>query len=402
MLEPRQPGRAFASFHLLLFLAVRSLTQSRLISALLIGAVTGGVSCQIPNTANLLGYDAQILEHGVVAGFGDVRVRPRKGHTFEDGDAVAERLRPLPGVVAAIPILMVPGAVSHGSNFHGAIVIGVDPAASHLPYRIERGKNLAPGDRKGALVGGAIAGRIGNDVGSRIILRAFFGPDLGAGANSGRFALNVTGITEGSFIAYESVTVDRAFLAVETGEEKSATMILVHIQDHQAARSLARAIEAAHPDLRALAWLDDTPLLSRTLDGSAAVGGISRTMVVIGVLFPVWALMYVHVLHRRREIGVLSALGLRRGEVFLVFFFQALLIGVTGLCFGALIGYGVTAYFDAHPIFALGAFIIRPVLTVRTFVEPMGLVLAATLLAGSWPAWRAARIAPSQVIRGEE
>ena len=123
-------------------------------------------------------------------------------------------------------------------------------------------------------------------------------------------------------------------------------------------------------------------------------------MVGLAVLMPVWALLYVHVLHRQRQIGVLAAIGLSRREVFAVHLMQAAVVGVVGVVIGCAVGYGLVTFFMHHPIFKTTGFVIVPAVTAGTFAIPALLVLGTTVIAGVFPAWRAARIDPARILRG--
>jgi hypothetical protein len=133
-----------------------------------------------------------------------------------------------------------------------------------------------------------------------------------------------------NFVAPERIVVDRAFLARELGAPRAASMVLVHIADHFRARAEARAIEAELPEVEALAWTEDAPFLGHALSGSAAVAAISKLMIILAVVIPVWALLYMHVLHRKRDIAMLGALGFSGADVFLIFLLQSLLVAVLG------------------------------------------------------------------------
>src|SRR5687767_3592276 len=104
----------------LVFLACRNLLGAPLHAALLVCAVAAAVGFQVPNAANLLGYDAELVQQGVERGPGAVRVRPLRGPLISDGEALARRLAQEPGVVAAVPVLTLPGALLRGDRFLGA------------------------------------------------------------------------------------------------------------------------------------------------------------------------------------------------------------------------------------------------------------------------------------------
>src|SRR5438045_2801972 len=105
------------SLALLFFLAGRGLLRSRLTTALLFAAVAAGVGFQVPNTANMLGYERALLDEGVTYGNGEVRLRPREGARFDDAEALAARLARDPAVRAAVPVVTLPGAVGHAGTF---------------------------------------------------------------------------------------------------------------------------------------------------------------------------------------------------------------------------------------------------------------------------------------------
>jgi ABC-type lipoprotein release transport system permease subunit len=211
----------------------------------------------------------------------------------------------------------------------------------------------------------------------------------------------VRGIAVGSFVAPAAVVVDRAFLAAELGRPGDASMLVVHGDDHDAAGALAAAIGAAH-DVEATPWGTDDPFVRAAVASSDTIGAISATMVALGVLIPVWALLHIHVLHRRRQIALLVATGFGRGTVFAVSLTQALLIGAVGSAIGVAAGWALVHWFTTHPVFDMEGFVVVPLVSLRTFVWPVLLVLGATVAAGVLPAWRASRVEPARVLRGIE
>ena len=388
---------------MLVFLAWRGLVQSPLIAALLCIAVAGGVAFQIPNDANLHGYDREILSRGVVLGWGDVRVRPREGPRFRDGDALAAQLAARPGVVAAVPAVTVPGAIGRAGNFKNAVVIAVDSGAPRVPFEIIEGHAVPPGDDTSVVVGSSVAERVGVHVGDEVQVRIVYGSGLESLSDDvGRYTMHVAGIATGSFLTPEAIVVDRKLVTSELDAPHTASIVLVHLADHFAARDEAARIAAEHPDVTAAAWRDDTPFLGNALDASAAIGIVSRAMVGLAVLIPVWALLYVHVLHRQRQIGVMSAIGLTRGELFATHLMQAAIVGLVGTALGCATGWALVHWFTAHPIFKTAGFVIVPDARLGTFVWPAALVFATTIVAGVFPAWRASRIDPARILRAGE
>jgi ABC-type lipoprotein release transport system permease subunit len=345
----------------------------------------------------------------VAEGLGDVRVRPRDLARFDDGDAVAAAIAENPWVVAAVPALVLPGGVGRGERILGAPIGGVDAGARRAPFHRSSiappaPRRDTPEDEGGLLLGSALASRLGAKVGDLLDLRVILatGSKRLVEESLGRYTLEVRGVVTGSFGASETVFLDRAFLAAEAGSPHAATMILVYTDQPTLAREHAASVARQIPGVDARAWMDDSPYIVSSLRGNRAISAVSHAMVVAAVTIPVWALFYVHVQRRRREIGLLGAMGFRPADVFALFVLQAAFVGAFGAVVGAAIGLGICRWFAAHPIFDWEGFVIRPVLSVEGFVRPALVVLAATLTASVIPAWIAARTDPGRAIRGVE
>jgi putative ABC transport system permease protein len=122
-----------------------------------------------------------------------------------------------------------------------------------------------------------------------------------------------------------------------------------------------------------------------------AIGGISLVVGAIGIL----TMMWISVNESTGEIGLLRALGARRGEVMTFFLVQAALLATAGGALGILVGLGI--------IEVLHLFL--PALPVSTPIEyvlaALGLSFIVGMLSGVLPARRAARLDPIEALRAE-
>ncbi|MHB1842384.1 MAG: ABC transporter ATP-binding protein/permease [Sulfobacillus sp.] len=124
--------------------------------------------------------------------------------------------------------------------------------------------------------------------------------------------------------------------------------------------------------------------------GLGVVGGIA--LVVAGLMIAV--VMAMAVLERRREIGVLRALGSTTADVFFLFLTEATVVGFGGAAVGLLIGWGLGKLAEAV-LAQPGLFLVQIWLAVLALV--LGTVVA--LVAGAIPAGRAARLNPVEALR---
>ncbi len=127
------------------------------------------------------------------------------------------------------------------------------------------------------------------------------------------------------------------------------------------------------------------------------------TLLIAGV--GVANVMYIVVKERTREIGIKMAIGARRSYILWQFVFESLLIsflgGGIGLTFSWLVITGVRMIpFDPNEMGPM-QFMGRPILDVNLMLMTIGVLAAIGLLAGIFPARRAAAMDPVESLRYE-
>jgi len=108
--------------------------------------------------------------------------------------------------------------------------------------------------------------------------------------------------------------------------------------------------------------------------------------------------MVMSVLERTREIGVLRALGWRKGQVVRMILRESVVLSVLGGWAGFVAGIGVIALLNLVP--AMAGFVkasFSPELFGQAFIT--SLVLGG--VGGVYPAWRASHLRPVEALRYE-
>lgn len=131
------------------------------------------------------------------------------------------------------------------------------------------------------------------------------------------------------------------------------------------------------------------------------IGAIALAVAAIGVVNT----MVMAILERTREIGVMRAVGAKRSTVSRLFTFEASLLGFWGGVFGVVAGFGLTRIANifinrqlasnsvkAHNIINLPLWLILAVIGITTLIG---------MLAGLYPAHRAAKLDPIEALRYE-
>ena len=104
--------------------------------------------------------------------------------------------------------------------------------------------------------------------------------------------------------------------------------------------------------------------------------------------------MIMAVLERRREIGVLKALGATKRKVMVQFLLEASVISVLGGVVGVAVGFGASFFMGS-----ISNFSITPVVSLQLVLGSLLFALVLGLVGGLYPSWKAARLDPVEALR---
>jgi putative ABC transport system permease protein len=282
--------------------------------------------------------------------------------------------------------------------------LAVDPESYLKVYQEiqlpESARQAWLGDRQGAVIGDALAKRLGLKLGDRISLQS--------NIFRGTWTFNIDGV-----YTVSQPSVDRSqFLfhwnlfnkSLPTSQQDMVGWIVSRVDNPAIATGVAAAIDRGFDsqDVQSLSMSEK----AMNLSFMAGFTAILRAMNVVSVIVLVILLLILGntiamgVRERRYEYGVLRALGFKPAHVALFVVSESL---VMGLCAGVLgvgiaypvIQYGLGRWIEENMNGLFSWFRIDPV------VAAVSLLLAVALgaAAGAVPAWRAARLTVIEALR---
>ncbi len=213
------------------------------------------------------------------------------------------------------------------------------------------------------------------------------------------FLLNQTGLYDAQAGEYSyffiSVYIDDASL-IDFSEVKAGIRDITGINDRGISDNenyIKRTILAHEKEI------EKQEEMRRTIDGwLLAVILLLSIITVVGISNT----MLMSVTERRREIGTLKAVGIQKSKIYQIVLGEALLLAALSLVIGGIIGLALTAIFDyQYEAEAGGIFFAPTSLTPFVFLYVVGISLGVSMLAALYPAWRAARLEPTEALRYE-
>jgi ABC-type lipoprotein release transport system permease subunit len=397
--------------------AVRNVVRNLRRSVLTMLAMAAGLFVLVFMKGVTDGYVEEQLEAALGISLGHLAVRTTDGSALADGGAAAKALEQDPLVVAAAPRIRFEGFAKSVGGSAGVAVLGVDADAeartTRLPRSIEVGAFLPPsatGDAPPAALGAELARRLGVSVDDRATLLV----EGGDGALTAE-VFRVAGVFRTGNAAFDASTmyVPRDVAKRMLVLAGDATEVIARVRDPlRAAESAARASASpAFAGLRVESWRESVPEVRSAMEMLHAVEYIRSATLFCLVGLGIFNTVMMSLYERRREFGVLLAVGMRPGQVFGVLVLEVAVIAAHALLVGTAVGVGVTqtwlgargidlSALGAHlPNSLPGAGVIHPVVHPDNLLQAAAWIAAISLAVLVAPGWRLLRLDPADALR---
>jgi lipoprotein-releasing system permease protein len=398
---------------------VRSKRQMRFINIIMLVSVVGitvGVAALIIVLSVFNGFNSVVTN--VLVGFDPhVRVEPARGGRMVLNDTLMRELRGDVRIAAAAPYVANKALLVSGRMNRVVLVKGVDDSlvqgVSGVKQRTVLGAfafSDTP-DKAGVVLGLGLADRLGTTVGADLTILSPVGVDAMV-VQFGQPVMRectVVGVYDSNnkdydaHYAYVSLATARALF--DMGDAVSGMEMRLHtISDADGVKEdLQRELG---PSYRVSTWYDLHKDLYSVMKVERWTAYIILCLIVGVATFNVLGSLTMGVIEKRRDIGVLKALGATSSSIMRVFMFEGVLVGTVGTLLGAGIGL-LVCYVQIHyQIFALDPTVyIIPAIPVEVrwsdFVAVALASMLLSILASLYPARRAAGLLPVQAIRWE-
>ena len=329
--------------------------------------------------------------------------------------ALRKRIESLPGVERTKAMVLGQGVAKTGAGAVGVAVVGVEPdverLTSPIPGKIVKGSYLSGAGKREVLVGVELAKQLKLDLGKKMVITT-----NDAQGNLVEELYRVAGIfrlgseeIDGYLVQLPLAAAQRLY-RLPDDQVTQIGVILRDIDDK--ARLLPEVAALAGPGVAVLPWDEVMPELAGyiRMDGGSNV--VLQTILLFLILFTVFNTLLMSVLERRRELGVLLALGTPPHKLKLQVFTESALLASLGCVLGLLAGGLLSYYLAVHGLdlrrlmkegMAISGIAVSPIvharLTPGLFLWLGGGMFLATLLISLYPMHKAARIDVADVIK---
>jgi len=397
-------------------LAYRNIGRNKTRSTLSALAVGVGMALLLLMVSVLEGEMKGALKNTIRLQSGHLQIRPisyEEGKVslkwedlIADPNQVTQQISALPQVTAATPRLIASAILTLSDESKSVQIIGIEPeAAANQIYRegLIEGDFLTADDREGILVGITLAQKLNLNVGDKANL-------LVTTSNGdvveqlfiirGIFATNTNSYDE------NTIFVPLAKAQAITAAENHASLIFIMLQSDELAEPVAQALQSNN--YKVLTWREQNQLIV-TYNDFANAFFVVLYIIVLGITATVVTnTLVMAVFERTREIGILTAIGMKGRTIMAQFLAEAALLATGGVIGGLIIGGALVAYFTINGVY-IGDLGISGVLfenriyaqlTLGNAVNLAIITYIITLIASLYPARLAAQLEPVEALHG--
>ncbi len=397
------------------FVALRYLREGRAQTALILAAVSIGVSVVVFLSALINGLQASLIQQtlgsqphvtlrepdliarplvppGVTAAIVLER-SPQRMRSIEQWESVLDQVSRIPGVTAASPTVTGPAFAIRGAGEKPVLVRGVDPeaflAVIDVQSKMKNGRFAPIGTD--VVIGVGLADLLSITVGDKLRVTTADGREAVVTV-AGTFDLGNKEVNERWVIA--SLRQAQTLFDLPGG----ASTIELRVNEVFDAERIAREARE-RTGLDADSWMKVNAQLLVGLRSQNSSKYMIQFFVVIAVTLGIASVLIVSVVQKSREIGILRAVGTSRSRVLRVFLIEGGVVGLFGSVTGSALGTAFSLLFESLARNPDGSPTFPVQLDLPLFLGTSALAIAIGLIAAVIPARRAARLDPAEAIR---
>lgn len=277
-------------------------------------------------------------------------------HHISPSDSLIRAVKKDPRITHITPRLESFALASHKDATKVASVVGVAPGrereVTNITQNISKGEYLNGGG-DGVLIGKLLAKNLNLSVGDTITLT---GQGYRFATAAGLFPIR-------GLIDFPSPELNKTIVYMSLDRCQDfytapglLTSLVVMIDNNEHLQPVSDALaKKTGNSYKVMTWKDMQPALVQQIEADRASGMIFKAILYMIIFFGILGTIMMMIAERRRELGVMMAVGMKRFRLMSVIFIETLFIGLLGVVTGIAGSIPINLYFYHNPIPLTGA-----------------------------------------------
>ena len=328
--------------------------------------------------------------------YGDIVVEPMGDNSYiNNADNVLQKVRAVPEVKAVTKRLDVGASIQYKQKVVGSSITGLLPSeeydVSQYPYIISEGEFLGDLSQDEIIIGA-------------MLVEGYFGSEIYdnlGGVRVGSFVdvtysngvvrtYKVKGIMEGTFELTDlnALIHYKEIKDVFGLDESKATSVVVRVKDTaDSAKVKEKIIGAGVNEPVFTSDEKSDAVLRQAMQSIDMINVVSKYVSLIVGAALIFIIIYINVLNRKREIGILKAVGITSRSIVISYAFISMFYVLMGILAGLVLYFALMFYFTANPVMFYETITLIPEIQVGLIINSIFTMLIMSVIAGFIPAW---------------
>jgi ABC-type lipoprotein release transport system permease subunit len=303
------------------------------------------------------------------------------------------------------------GMVQSAATTSGVRIFGVDKTMERetttFHQNLTEGEYLDSDLRNPVFIGEKLINKLNVEIGDRIVLTF---QNIDNEITSGAFTLSGVFRTGQNLYDEQTVYVNRDDLLDLIASRPLFHEIAIMLHDRDQGDALVSDINQQFGSVTAETWIELSPEMRYMTQASGSYMFYIMIVILFALAFGILNTMTMAIFERMRELGMLMAIGMNKLRIFVMIMLESVMLTLTGAAVGMFVGYLTVNYFnrngldltaiggDSFEIWGYGA-LVYPYINPEEYLYVMFLVIATALLAAIYPALKALKLVPGEVVR---
>ena len=272
-------------------------------------------------------------------------------NTFEADEMLVNHIENVPEIVNYAPRLEFFALASSEEITRGSIILGIDPKRENQITEIGKwifeGEYLSENDN-GLLVGFDLAKYLQLSVGDTLVM---IGQGYHGVSAAGKYPIR-------GILKFPSPELNKQTIYMElnncqeffTCDNRLTSFVLMINNQYQLQRAIRKLEEVIDSPYSIMSWDEMHPEILQLVEADRAGGVFMKAILYVVIGFGIFGTIMMMVADRKREMGVMIAIGMQRYKLATILFIETVYIGIIGVLAGFAISIPIIAYYYNNPI----------------------------------------------------
>ena len=382
-----------------MFLAFRTILKNKK-TLIIISLVLAMSFVSLTFFGGIINGLAYKFENQIITGStGHVLIEPQDDEKYiENADNLNQKLIKLPLTSGVTRRIKVGGSLETDELSLSKTITGINPndesQVTTTSTKMLEGNYLSENDLNEVVLGSALIKKYASKSGSTKLLDVETGDKIEIFFNNGvheEFRLKGIYKTGANFNDQEVYITNKKLFSIYPELDNHASEIAIRLPQRGFEKQYReQLISLLSVRDKISDWTQKTDRIEQFTGSLILVNQVTYVMGILTAIATIYIIIYIDVIHKRKQIGILKSIGITKNVITLSFVIQSVLYGVIGVFLGLIVIYILQSYIAVHPLkMPIGPIVMM--VNISDLAQSGIILILSSTVAGFLPAYNASK-----------